>query len=166
MIKFLSILAVGSLISGAAWAESACYTPTELEAEQTLRLHSELMVITVTCRQASNGDSLVPSYTEFTKQHIGMLHNAEQVMTHFYDNHGGHGEDRLDKLRTRLGNEFGQKIADMSSAPFCLQYRDKVLEYANASSGEVSDEVQRMQVAYRTYVQPCGSNTRIAKTDK
>jgi hypothetical protein len=151
---------------GSAMAGSACYSPAELEAEHLLRLHSELMVITVTCRQSSDGDSLVPAYTGFTKHNISALHEAEQIMTNYYESHGGDGEDRLDKLRTKLANEFGQKIANMSSQPFCDAYRDKVVDFYHASAGDVATEVQRMDVAEKSYIEPCTPRTRIAKSSK
>lgn len=147
-------------------AEQACYSPAELEAEHLLRLHSELMVITVTCRQSSDGESLVPAYTGFTNRNISALHRAEHTMMDYYESHGGNGEDRLDRLRTKLGNEFGQKIADMSSQPFCDAYRDKVLEFYRASSGEVQGEVLRMEASQKSYIEPCDARTRIAKSNK
>jgi hypothetical protein len=155
------------LAADVAFAEPACYSAAELEAEQMLRLHSELMVVTVTCQVGSRGDSLVPAYTGFTKRNIAALHEAEQTMTSYYENHGsGDGQDRLDKLRTKLGNEFGQKIADMSAQAFCNAYRDKVIAFYQASSADVLNEVERMEIADKSYVQPCASRAVVAKTAK
>ena len=45
-----------------------------------------------------------------------MLHDAEQTLIqHYKAIYGGKGIDRLDKLRTRLANEYGQMIADVSA---------------------------------------------------
>jgi len=146
-------------------ADQICYSPVQLEAEHMLRLHSELMVITITCKVGSQGEDLVGAYTGFTKRHIKELHEAENTMSAYYSSHGGHGEDRLDKLRTLLGNEFGQKIADMSAQPFCDAYRDKVLKFASVSNADVLNEVQRMEVADRSYVEPCNvGTTTVAKS--
>lgn len=158
---FLSVYAL--LVAAPALAAPACYSPAELEAEQLLRLHSELMVITVTCRVGSGGESLTTAYTGFTNRNISALHQAERAMVNYYDEHGGQGQDRLDKLRTKLANEYGQKIADMSAQPFCDAYRDKVLTFNAAASADVQAEVTRMEAVERSYAAPCESTTRIAK---
>ena len=152
-----AILASALLLAAVpAFADSACYSGDELRAEHMLRLHSELMVITVTCRVGSNGQSLVPGYTEFTKRHVKELREAEQTMMRYYAGHGGDGQDRLDRLRTRLGNEFGQRIVDMhSSQAFCDAYRDKVPEFEHVSNADLLNEVERMEVADTSYVKPC-----------
>src|SRR5262249_42208026 len=144
------VFAFAALAAVPAFGASSCYSPIEMEAEHMLRLHSELMVITVTCKVGSQGENLVAAYTDFTKTHIKELHEAEQVMTRYYDSHGGDGQDRLDRLRTKLGNEFGQKIADLSSQPFCDAYRDKVVRFSDVSDTELTDEVARMEVNDRT----------------
>lgn len=148
-----------------ALAANACYTPAQLEAEQALRLHSELMVVTVTCRQGSEGQSLPAAYGDFTKKNIGYLHNAEQTMeTYYKSTHRGDPVAMLDDLRTRLANEFGQKSADMSPDAFCAAYRDMVVQLDGASPLEVENQVQRMEASYRPYVKPCsGGATVVAR---
>jgi len=139
-----------------AWAGNACYTAEQVRAEQALRLHSELMVVTVTCRQGSQGQNLPAAYGHFTKQNIDYLHNAEQTMLgYFKANVKGNPVDNLDRLRTRLANEFGQKSANMPGSTFCEAYRDKVVDYSMAPKSSVEDEVKRMEVAERVYVKPC-----------
>jgi hypothetical protein len=161
-MKYARYLLAGMLaISGAVPALAkggACYSASQLDAEQLLRLHSELMVITVTCRQASDGRDLGAVYGDFTKKNIGVLHNAEQTMIAYYKSHGkGAALDQLDRLRTVLANEYGQKAADMSSAAFCESYRDKVVKFDTATSADISNEVRRMDVVERSYAKPCGS---------
>jgi hypothetical protein len=159
-----ALLAVSSATPAAAKTSRACYTPAQLQAEQLLRLHSELMVITVTCRTGSNGEDLGAAYGNFTKRHITVLHDAEQTMTGYYKtNVKGNALDHLDRLRTVLANEFGQKAADMSSANFCAAYRDKVVKYDNISGADVQNEVQRMVISDRAFVPSCGAGTTAVK---
>lgn len=158
MRKFLSVLSIGILWANVGFASSACYTPAELHAEQMLRLHSELMVITVTCRLGSRGENLGSAYGSLTKKHIAVLHEAEQTLTHYFNAHGGNGQDALDRLRTKLGNEFGQKIADVSAPVYCGQYRDKVLSYRKASTDDVQNEVQRMVEVEPSFVPLCAGH--------
>ena len=163
MKTLLFVLGAILFTAATAMADQTCYSPAELEAEHLLRLHSELMVITITCRQGSEGESLTPAYTGFTKRNIATLHKAEHTLVNYFNEQGRSGQDELDHLRTKLANEFGQRIANMSSQPFCDAYRDKVLEYYRASPGAIETEIQRMDVSERSYIPPCEGRTRIAK---
>lgn len=142
----------------------ACYSPLEVQAEELLRLHSELMVITVTCHQGSSGENLVPAYTSFTRDNIEDLHKAEGIMKAYYKSrHSGDGIAQLDALRTRLGNEYGQMIADMSAPTYCDLYRDKVVALSRNIPGQIENEVQRMTAEVRTLAPPCkGSRIKVA----
>ena len=137
-------------------AAARCYDPEEVRAEQLLRLHSELMVITVTCRQGSMGRDLPGAYAKFTRDNIAALHDAEAKLVAFYkENFGGNGIDRLDRLRTRLANEYGQQVANLSAPIFCAQRRDKVATFCDAQPTVIADEIGRLCVAVRTEEKPC-----------
>ncbi len=155
-----------ALLFGAVPAQAAqkCYSPEEIQAEQSLRLHSELMVITVTCKRGSMGEDLVKAYTGFTRDNVDMLRESEATMTKYYKKvYGGKGVDQLDRLRTLLANEYGQRIADMSAPAFCAKYRDKVLVLYGSNSKAVQGEI--LQVSGRTYDPPCSSLTKVASKD-
>lgn len=160
--KSFAVPALASLTLWVALASTAyaageqCYSVTELKAEQLIRLHSELMVITVTCHQSSLGDNLIPFYTGFTQRHIKILHNAEQILIqHYKQCYGGTGIDQLDKLRTKLGNEYGQKIADQSAPMFCALWRDKVIQMYGATPAQLDAEVQSLMNTGSPYEQMC-----------
>lgn len=164
-IHLIMALVAGLLSVPAMAASSSCYQPAQMEAEQLLRLHSELMVITVTCREGSGGQDLPAAYGQFTKRNIGALHKAEQVMQDYYRSQGQRNTlDKLDHLRTLLGNEYGQKAADMSAPAFCAAYRDRVVQYQTAPITDIQNEVQRMEVAEKSYAKPCNSRgNQVAK---
>jgi len=148
-----------------------CYSTEQLRAEQLLRLHSELMVITVTCKQGSKGENLVPAYTGFTNRNLKALHDADQTMISYYHTvFGGSGIDRLDKLRTKLGNEFGQKMADASAPVYCRDNRDMVLTYYRVTPAQLQAEVEHMIVADDSYGHLCtaaaAAATRLAKNSR
>src|ERR1700744_2189836 len=114
---FAFVVVIG--VSVAAHAAGQCYSSNQMEAEQLLRLHSELMVVAIECRTSTQGDNLVNAYAGFTKDHINALHDAEHtLMTYYSSIYGGDGVEQVDKLRTNLGNEYGQQRAD-ASAPRC-----------------------------------------------
>ena len=54
-----------------SFAAASCYTMEEAEAEQGIRIHSELMVIGLNCQHMkfSDGTNLYLEYREFTKEH-------------------------------------------------------------------------------------------------
>jgi hypothetical protein len=156
-LKTLFLSAIFLAAAAPAFAADACYSPAELEAEQLLRLHSELMVITVTCQQGSNGSDLVPAYTGFTRNNLGMIHDAEQTLIRFYGaRDGNNGIAQLDHLRTRLGNEFGQQIALTSAPTFCAQNRDKVIAFYVGNASKIENEVQHMVATVTPYGHLCG----------
>ncbi len=144
-----------------AMASDACYNEAEAHAEQLLRLHSELMVITVTCKQGSGGQSLPTAYGGFTHKNINVLHDAEQTLMGYYRQHAkGDPTEHLDRLRTILANEFGEKSANMGSGAFCETYRDRVAKMESASPSDVENEAEKMGLSHPTLVHPCGAKGR------
>ncbi|MDR3449193.1 MAG: hypothetical protein P4M15_05510 [Alphaproteobacteria bacterium] len=151
-------------VSVPAVAANACYTPEQMQAEQLLRLHSELMVVTVTCHESSRGQDLGAAYGDFTKRNIRVLHDAEQTMIGYYKAHKkGDPTEHLDRLRTILANEYGQKSADMSPPVFCTDYRDEVVKMETATPADVENEVQRMVIAERSFAPLCHGGPVLAK---
>jgi hypothetical protein len=150
------------------YAANQCYSADESKAEQLLRLHSELMVITVACHQGSNGENLVPLYTGFTKAHISILHKAGETLKRYYRAHfGGDGIAQLDKLRTKLGNEYGQKIADISAPLFCAQCRDMLVEMYVATPARIEEELQHLAATEKPYERMCtGPDAHVARGDE
>ncbi len=133
-----------------------CYTPEEMRAEQLLRLHSELMVITAVCRKGSTGQPLPQAYSAFTNKHIDTLRDAEQTMMAYYKaTLKGNSVRHLDHLRTKLANEYGQKAATMTSPQFCAAYRDKVVRYRIATAQEVENEERLLEQAGKAYAPLC-----------
>lgn len=142
-VIFLSVLLASLPV--AAQAGRQCYLPAELKSEQVLRLHSQLMVIAVTCRSSSRGQDLVRAYAAFTHDNIDILRDAEQILIRYYkERFHDDGVSHLDVLRTQLGNEYGQESADDSAPLFCRQYRDKVITLYYDTPAQVQTEVRHM----------------------
>lgn len=124
---------------------ASCYAPEEAQAERMLRLHSELMVLAVTCRYSSKGHKLGDLYADFTRRNIALFHDAEETLTRHYETGApGQGVARLDTLRTRLANEFGQKIAAQSAPVFCARRRDRGLTLYSATEVQIRGEATRI----------------------
>jgi hypothetical protein len=160
IIKIAALLLI--VFPSLSWAGSKCYTMDEIRAEKLLRLHSELMVITVTCKQSSTGRDLVRAYTGFTKQNINQIKEAEKTMSSYYSaNYGGDGISRLDTLRTKLANEIGQQIADVSAPTFCASKRDLVISMYDTPPLSLHDECTRAYSSTPLYEKPCDKSLKV-----
>ena len=165
MKKLLTILVLATLSSPAV-AGGRCYSAQEVQAEQLLRLHSELMVITVTCKQSSSGRDLVRAYTGFTQRNIESIRDAEQTMIGFYEkNYGGKGVARLDTLRTKLANEFGQESATITAPVFCAQRRDKVIAMYDSPPKSLVAAASLAYGSAKNYESACDKSLKVASAD-
>lgn len=153
-----------------AFAARRCYSQSELQAEQLLRLHSELMVIAYTCKQGSRAQDLMTYYNGFTSNNIGILHDAEQTLIRYFKiRYHDDGIEHLDDMRTKLGNEVSQTSADDSAPLFCRQYRDKVIDFFYASPSQLRGEVAHMvrtKRAYSDVCKPAAPKIETARLDK
>ena len=128
-----------------------CPTP----AENLLHLHTELMVIALTCHQSSTGEDLIAAYTTFTNKNIAPLHAAESTII---------GRDKtpahLDKLRTSMANVLAQQAATQSAPIFCAANRDKPVTFAAISPEQVRAEANFPQNSCSPH--PITQNMQIA----
>jgi hypothetical protein len=156
-LSFLILIGIWPLLMPeSAFAAKECYSRTELRAEQLLRLHSELMVISYACKRSSQGFDLVSVYTAFTQSNLPELQKAEKTLTNYYKTEfGGDGLAQLDDLHTKLGNEAGQTVADESLEAFCDRNRDVPLQMFFASPKQVDDELKRMVATTKSYGPLC-----------
>lgn len=122
-----------------------CYPPAEQEAEQLVRLHSGLMVMTLCCRTDSKGAPLPEAYQKFTSKNLDRIKTAERTLMKWYSKQGSGGAAKLDKIRTEYSNEYSQKLAHLSPVEFCNTYRDFVIEAANFSPEQLDKTLQRMR---------------------
>jgi len=144
-----------SILPTAAWGKG-CYSPQEVAAENVLRLHSEMMVIAVTCRQSSYGHDLIAAHTRWTQRFIEDIKKAEAIMINYYKKtRGGDGIAQLDDLRTKLANEFGQKSADEKPPVFCAYRRDNVMALYNSPALSAWDTAMRLYEGAPTFDPIC-----------
>ena len=78
---FLFVL--GTLPASAA---AACYTPDEAEAEQGIRIHSELMVIGLNCQHMARAGkkNLYLEYRDFTARHAQVFSDYETRLIRYF----------------------------------------------------------------------------------
>ena len=110
----------------AATAAPACYNMAEFEAEQGLRIHSELMVIGLTCAKMPNGANLYGKYQSFTSKNknlITMYENA--LIAYFGKQGGGNAEKQFHTMRTGLANHISQ-LAIGNVVGFCNAFSPRL----------------------------------------
>jgi hypothetical protein len=126
MQRFAAVLSLVLLFSSSAWAQG-CYTPREVEAEQAIRIHSELMVIGLTCMNMPQGPVMYQKYERFTQKNHVLLAAYEEDLITYYRNAGyANPEKQIHTLRTNLANQISQHAITMSISTFCQTFGPRV----------------------------------------
>lgn len=125
--SLLAIILCFSLISTDAMAK--CYSMKEAEAEQGIRIHSELMVIGLNCQHLwpKNKPNLYKQYQDFTVKHAHLFSEYEKTLLSFYASEGAKSpEMKLHQLRTDFANDISKDAAVMRPDAFCTMYAPRV----------------------------------------
>ncbi len=123
------------LLPGISYAES-CYTPLEAEAEQGIRIHSELMVIGLNCAHMAdaNGNNLYLEHKKFTSKHEELFLTYEKIlMDYMRRNNVKNPEKALHKLRTEFANKISNDAAQMRPDIFCNKFAGRIEKVAKMS---------------------------------
>lgn len=129
-MKRLFLLLVFLLVPSVSNA-AACYRAQEAEAEQGIRIHSELMVIGLGCQHlaTAKGKNLYAAYREFTGKHADLFGTYEGILMKYYQNNGmsrAQAEAKLNTLRTDFGNKIASDQASMRPDIFCQRYAPRI----------------------------------------
>lgn len=129
MKKIAFVLALALCLStGAEASTKTCYNAREFEAEQGLRIHSELMVIGLTCmRMPQGGPQLYMKYQDFTRKNKKLIGQYESEMMSYYRRTGSSNpETKLHTLRTSIANQISQHAITMSTVSFCKRFTPRI----------------------------------------
>jgi hypothetical protein len=107
-----------------------CYTQSEFEAEQGLRIHSELMVISLNCQHIHHiSGNLYMQYKDFTRQHANLISDYEKTLKNYYRRTGSaNPEKEINDLRTNLANKISNDAARMKPNVFCKAYGSRITQ--------------------------------------
>ena len=133
----LSTALIVILSTGSALA-STCYTQAEAEAEQGLRIHSELMVIGLNCinMRFQDGTNLYREYNEFTKENIEIFAAYESKLLEYFKRRGDKNpEASLNTLRTLMANNISNSAARMKPDQFCNRYAGRIFKASGMDRG-------------------------------
>lgn len=112
-----------------AYAGNGCYSPQEAEAEQGIRIHSELMVIGLNCMHMAkaNGSNLYLEHKKFTQKHATLFASYEKIIMNFMKRNGtADTEAAMHKLRTDFANKISYDAAEMRPDIFCKTYAPRI----------------------------------------
>lgn len=122
-------LSVSSVVSFPAFAKSKCYTPNEVEAEQGVRILSELMVIGLNCQHLTpkGQENLYTQYKRFALKHESLFSGYENTLLKFYHSEGSpNPEGHLHQVRTDVANKISKDAAVMRPDAFCATYAPRI----------------------------------------
>jgi hypothetical protein len=107
-------------------ASAACYSAAEFEAEQGLRIHSELMVIGLTCAKMPGGTALYGKYQSFTHKNQTLISSYENTLiSHLRKSGSSNPEKDFHTLRTGLANHISQ-LAIGNVVGFCNAFTPRL----------------------------------------
>lgn len=107
----------------------ACFSQAEIEAEQGLRIHSELMVIALNCQHMTprGWKNFYQQYQEITARNRPLFAGYERTLINFYSRDGRANPERaLHDLRTDLANKVSTDAALMRPDIFCARYAPRL----------------------------------------
>jgi hypothetical protein len=119
---------------------SECYSLKDAEAEQGIRIHSELMVIGLNCQHmySANGQNLYMAYRDFTEKHSRIFASYERRLLMFFERTSGdQAESKLNELRTSFANKISTDAATMRPDIFCNKYAGRIVQVANVDDNYI-----------------------------
>ncbi len=142
-MRFLCVFVTLIMFSKSLYAKEACYSMAEAEAEQGIRIHSELMVIGLNCQHLwpnKNGQSLFQQYRTFTSDHANIFTNYDSSILRFYMNQGysnSQAESKLNNIRTGVANKISNDAAKMRPDLFCKAYAPRIEKASVMSDAKI-----------------------------
>lgn len=108
-------------------AAPACYNRAEHAAEQMMRLHTEMMVVGLTCRTVVPDKKPFDLYQDFSVKNRALLSNSEASLISYYkrSGSGGNATRQFDMFRTELANEISRRAATIGIPQYCANFVDR-----------------------------------------
>lgn len=107
----------------------SCYSLFEAEAEQGIRIHSELMVIGLNCQHMTpaNQQNYYKQYREFTNIYSDLISTYEETLINYFKK-SGHPNPvaSLNLMRTAFANKISTDAAKMRPDLFCRKYSPRI----------------------------------------
>lgn len=117
----------------------ACYNAAEAEAEQAIRIHSELMVIGLNCQHMTprGQQNFYSQYRQITNRHADLFSGYESTLINYYKKQGGNAERKMHDLRTSFANKTSTDVATMRPDVFCSRFARRLPQVNRMSRNEL-----------------------------
>ena len=111
-----------------------CYSAKESEAEQGIKIHSELMVIGLNCQHMTpqGWKNFYQEYREITSRNQSLYQDYEKTLIGHYGR-----ERKIHDLRTQFANRISTNAAAMRPDVFCATYAPRIPKVAQMSRSEL-----------------------------
>lgn len=132
---------------------ATCYGPQEAEAEQGIRIHSELMVIALNCQHMTprGWKNFYQQYKEITVRQGPTLAAYENVLIDYYGRAGRSNPERsLHDLRTIFANKVSSDAAQMRPDIFCSRFAPRLPKVEKMTTAEFKGWASNYQSGPRT----------------
>lgn len=137
---FKYILAMILVCAFSTQALAKCFSMQEAEAEQGIRIHSELMVIGLNCQHLwpKNQKNLYTQYQDFTRTNAHLFSEYEKTLLRAYESEGmSNPEKHLHQVRTDFANKISKDAAVMRPDAFCATYAPRVPKAAKMTNAQI-----------------------------
>jgi hypothetical protein len=128
-------------VKPSGYAARTCFTKADAEAEQAIRIRSELMVIGLNCqnsRYRETDENLYRIYRQFTADHGPLFAAYEKQMLNYYKRAGAPDPNAaLNELGTSFGNKIALDVARMRPDMFCYRYAPRMQKIKTMSNAQV-----------------------------
>ncbi|MEM8834098.1 MAG: hypothetical protein AAGB32_06130 [Pseudomonadota bacterium] len=133
MRLLLSFVFVLMMVTPAV-AAASCYSAKEAEAEQGIRIHSELMVIGLNCQHMTprGWKNFYQEYREITSRNKSLFSEYENILEAHYG-----GAKKLHNLRTNFANEVSTNAASMRPDVFCANFAPRIPQVGKMSRAQL-----------------------------
>ncbi len=117
-----------------------CYTLEEAEAEQGIKIHSELMVIALNCQHMTprGWKNFYQQYQEITSRNAALIGGYENVLINYFALAGKSNPERaFHDLRTDFANKVSTDAARMRPDIFCANFAPRLPKVDKMSSADI-----------------------------
>ena len=114
---------------------ASCYSAKEAEAEQGIRIHSELMVIGLNCQHMTPAGwtNFYSQYRTITNRNKSLFSGYEKTLLGHY---GGNSK-KIHTLRTGFANKISTNAANMRPDVFCATFAPRIPQVAQMSGEQI-----------------------------
>lgn len=159
MFKYIIAILIVCLTVPNAMAGDQCYSNLQAEAEQGLRIHSELMVIGLNCQHMAKryNMDLYGTYKEITERHSDLFELYEDALITFFEENGEvKPEKSLHKLRTNIANKISNDAANMRPDIFCGTYAPRIKKVSDMQRDDLREWASTTYEAHPISHPVCG----------